>query len=202
MNAAAQEACADFAVTHMIDVLIAETHATEQQVARETLKTVLEPFVEEIVNADLDEAEARNIETAVNNLHIICALCVETLKLIDQVKSLANAAADVIAQSVADGLGDHTFLTTAVKAVLKDALTRSFEAVIALAADPVKVKMLRVIGFATCPNVKAHPEVEKYCVAPLANEYVTASLQEWIDQNFPSDSALLKRAPRRNKKKT
>lgn len=195
----AEESCTVFAVAHMIDVLIAVGGADEQQVARETLKAVLDPFVEVIVSADLNDADSRNIETAVNNLHIICALCVEILKLIDQVKTFANAAAEDIAERVVDALGDRTFLTTVVKQVLKEAVKRSFDAAIALAADPVRVEMLRVIGFATCPNVKAHPDVEKYCVEPLASSYVTTTLHDWIDHGFPADSSLLKRAPRRKR---
>lgn len=196
----AQEACTDFAVTHMIDALIAVTGAGDQQIVRETLKTVIDPFAEVIATGDLDDADLLNIETAVNNLHIICTLCVEILRVIDQLETLAKVVADELAEGVVAALGDRTFLTAMVKQVLKEALTRSFEAVIAVAAaDPVKIKMLRVVGFATCPNVKDHPDVEKYCVEPLGAEYVTSALQDWIDQDFPPGSPLLMRTPRRKK---
>ncbi|CAG7844983.1 hypothetical protein USB125703_01237 [Pseudoclavibacter triregionum] len=193
------EACTDLAVTCMIDELILVTATSEQQVLRDTLKSVLDPFVKEIVDAELDDADSKNIETAVNNLHVICTLCVEVLKLIHEVKGLANAVADDIAQKVVDSLGQPSFLTGAVKTVLTSALARSFEAIVDLAADPLKVKMLQVVGFATCPNVDEHPDVEVYCIGPLGNEYVTSALHDWIDKSFPADSVILQRAPRRKK---
>lgn len=193
------EACTDLAVTHMIDQFILVAPQGEQQVFRDTLKSVLDPFVKEIADANLSDSDSKNIETVVNNLHVICTFCVEVLKLIHLFKNLANCAADYIAEIVIDSLGQSSLLTRAVKAVLKTALTRAFNAIISLAVDPLKVKMLQMVGFATCPNVDEHRDVEVYCVAPLGNEYVTSALHEWIDKSFPSDSVILQRAPRRKK---
>lgn len=194
------ETCTDFAVTYMIDVFIAATSSTDHDMARETLKAILDPFVEEIVHADLDETESRNIETAVNHLHVICSLCVEILKMIDESKALLNQAADTVAQAVVDGLGQHPFLTKLAKAVLKRALMRSFPAVVhLLTADPATVKMLQMVGFATCPDVNDHGEVEKCCIQPLQGAYVKAALHDWIDQSFPRDADILKRRRRAKK---
>lgn len=193
------ETCTDFAVTHMIDVFIAATSAKEQQVARETLKAVLDPFVEVIVDAELDSAASGYIETAVDYLHIICSFCVEVLKVVEKAKTLAIEMADEIAQSVVDSLGEQSFLTDLVKEVLKRALSRSLSPVIDLLADPAKVKMLQIVGFATCPNTKNHSEVVEFCVKPLEGEYVSVALHNWIDQNFPRGSDILKRRSRRKK---
>lgn len=193
------EACTDFAVTQMVDELILMTEPNEQQLAREVLKALIQPFVDEVASADLDEDDATRIETAVNNLHILCALCVEVLRLIDQATALADQAAEDIAAIVVDSLGEHSFLTNVVKQVLTKSLAQSFHAVIALAADPAKIKMLEVVGFASCPNIADHPEVEKYCIAPLTKDYVTEALHDWIDSGFPEDAAILRRAPRGKK---
>lgn len=195
----AGEACTDLAVTYTIDEFILVTGTGDQQLLRGTVKTVLDPFVKVIVDADLDETDSKLIETAVNQLHIICTLCVEVLKLVKAAKDLAADAADGIAQNVIDELGPSPLLNTVVKSVLKIALTRSFEAIIDLAADPVKVRMLRLAGLAFCPNVDEHPEVKVYCVDPLANEYVTSALHDWVDKSFPTDSVILQRARRAKK---
>lgn len=90
----------------MIDELILVTETSEQQLARDTLKAVLDPFVKAIVEADLDDSDSKNIETAVNHLHIICTLCVEILRLIQEVKDLAGVVAGDIAQGVVASLGN------------------------------------------------------------------------------------------------
>src|SRR5699024_4547261 len=132
------------------------------------------------------------IETAVNNLHIVCSLCVEILKVVEQAKILETEIADEVAQSVVGSLDEQTLLTPLVKEVLKRALSRSFSSVIDLLADPAKVKMLHIVAFATCPNIEDHSEVEESCIKPIEFEYVTAAFHDWIDQNFPRDSDLLK----------
>lgn len=191
------EKCTDFAVTHMVDVFIGATSAADQKVARDTLKSVLDPFVEEIATADLGEADEKNVKTAVNNLHIICSFCVEILKVIDQAEKLVGDMADGLADVVVDAVSDYTFLTKIAKEVLRRALSRSFLSVIDLLADPARVEMLRIVGFATCPDVTDHWEVKKYCVSPLGGGYVTDALDSWIDNDFPSDSDILKRRHRR-----
>lgn len=197
------EACTDFAVTHVVNELIFLTSAEEQQVAREVLKALIEPFVEKVASAPLDDDDATRIVTAVNNLHLLCSLCVEILKVIDQLHDLADDAAAAMAQTISESVIDsfdaELFLTDPVKDVLKAALARSFHAAIDLVVDPVKVQMLRLVGFAMCPNVAEHADVEKYCVAPLGREWVTSVLHNWMTSGFPADSPILKRAPRRKK---
>lgn len=193
------EVCTDYAVTYMIDVLVCTGGTHEQQIARETLKTVLDPFIEDIVSADLDEADSVNIETTVNHLHIICALCVEVLKLMEETDTLSKDVAEETAQKIVDTLGSPLLLSNSVKSVLKNALMRSINATIALTSNPSTIEMLRVAGFATCPNVKTHSDVEKFCVNPEANSYVTNALHEWIACEFPEGSPLLRRRPRRKK---
>lgn len=193
------ETCTDFAVTHTIDTLIAVSSSEQQEIARETLSAILGPFVTVVAKADLDTNASKYIETAVNSLHIVCTLCVETLKLLDQLNRGVKIIAGDLANKVVEQLGDQPFLTKVVRQVLTEALTRSFESVVTLTADPLKLKMLQLMGFATCPNVTEHRDVESHCIKPLANEYVTSALLEWIDCDFPEDSIVMHRAARRNK---
>lgn len=68
-----------------------------------------------------------------------------------------------------------------------------------LLADPVKVKSIQLLGFLSCPDVSEHSDVEKYCVAPLTGEYVTAAMRDWINRGFPKEADVLGRAPRRDR---
>lgn len=196
------EACTDFAVTHMVDVLIGNTGTSDQAAARGMLKAVVDPFVKEIVKAEQDGTlsgeESKFLETAVNNLHIICSLCVEILEAVENAKTLANEMAEEFAQAVIDGIENKSLLKETVRQVVKQALSRSFKSVIDLVADPSNVKLLQVVGFATCPNIKEHNEVEQYCVHPLEGDFINAALRDWIDRNFPRDSDILKPRNRRD----
>lgn len=190
------KACTDFAATYMVDIFIDAVSAEDQQVARATMTAVLTPFVDEIVDADLDASDAKKIKKAVNDLHLICSLCVELLKVIDKVKTftsqMVDELADKIAQEIIDHLGDHHLLTAVVKPVLKRALSRSISALIdLLIADPTREDLLRLIGVVTCPNIVDHPEVEEYCVKPLVKKYGGDALRQWIHEDFPRDDEIL-----------
>ncbi|MBD8103795.1 MULTISPECIES: hypothetical protein [Plantibacter] len=191
------EACTDFAVTYVINEFIFATELDRQRDARDVLKAIVEPLVAEIAKAELDYAEAKAVTDAVNYLHLLCSLCVEVLKLIGELDELADDVAEDIAESVAASLADDLLLTKAVKLILTKALARSFRAAIDLVKDPAMVLLLRLAGFVLCPNIAEHPDVEKYCVSPLEQEWATESLRNWITDGFQPDSSILKRAPRR-----
>lgn len=192
------EACTDFAVTHAIDELILTTDPGQHDAVRDVLGAVIEAFVGEIVDAELGEEDSRRIKTLVNYDHVLCTLCVESLKLLDEVRASANKAADAVADAVI-GTVDGNLLTEAVKVVLRTALQKAFGVLIDLLADPAKVTSIQLLGLLSCPDVSEHPDVEKYCVAPLTGEYVTAAMRDWINKGFPKDAAVLGRAPRRDR---
>lgn len=192
------DACTDFAVTQAIDELILTTDPGQHDAVRDVLGAVIEAFVVEIVEAELDDEDSQRIKTLVNYDHVMCTLCVEALKLLDEVRALANRASGAVADAVIGPL-DENLLTEAVKTVLRTAVQKAFGVLIDLLADPAKVKSIQLLGFLSCPDVSEHSDVEKYCVGPLTGEYVTAAMRDWINRGFPRDAAVLGRAPRRDR---
>ena len=186
--------CTDFAVTHAIDVLVLTGSSVDQDLAREVLKSVIDPFVTEIVSETLNETESRQIDAAVNEFHVLCSLCVAVLELVDETKERLAGVADGAAEAIVTAIGPEIILSPLVQTVLRRALIGSFNAAIDLLADPVKVKMLRLVGFVTCPDVSEHAEVETHCVNPLVGEWVTRTMQDWIDHKFQNNSRVFRRA--------
>lgn len=192
------EACTDFAVTHAINELVRTTDLAQHDAVREVLGRVIGAFVGEIADAEMDREESKRITTLVNYHHVLCTLCVEALKLVDEVRASANEAADAVIEAVI-GTVDESQLTAALKLVLRTALRKACGVLLDLLADPAKVKSIQLLGFVSCPDVSDHPDVETYCVAPLTGEYVTAAMRDWINRKFPQDPAVLGRAPRRDR---
>jgi len=42
-----------------------------------------------------------------------------------------------------------------------------------------------------CPNVADHPEVEQYCLRPLASDLLSSAIQEELAESLPGDRSLL-----------
>lgn len=185
------QACTGFAVTFAIDRFVLDADSKEQGLVTDALDRVTTAFVEEIVGAALDDAESRNIKNAVEGLHILCALCATVLEAVEQVRELADLAADAVADQVITSLGESPLLTVAVKAALRLALRRSFGVLIDMAITPEQVKSIQFLGFISCPDVSEHPEVERYCVKPLAKDYLNDTVEAWVDDGFPRESRVL-----------
>jgi hypothetical protein len=197
---ASGEACTDFAVVHAVNELIQTSEPADQELARRVMQDLLRPFVKEIVEADLSETESARIEATVNQLHILCALCAAVLEAIDAAHALTETLADEIADLIIEEAGKEVPLPPVVQEVLRRALHGSFGILDDVIADPVRVRMLRLIGYSTCPDVSDHPEVRKHCVDPLKDELVTAPMQEWVAGGFPADAEVLRRARRHRRR--
>lgn len=185
------ETSTDFAVVVLIDTFVLAADGNAQGRAREMLDALVRPFVEEIAGADLDEADSTGITTAVGQLHILCTLCVAILKALSEIRKMTDDMAQEIAEAVVRSLGEASFLTAVVKVVLARALARAARSVAALAMGPFDEQLLRICGAVTCPNVDAHRDVETYCLTPETNEYVTATLSEWVGRGFPPGATIL-----------
>lgn len=193
-------ACTDFAVIHAVDELIWTSDTDTQDLARDVMVNLIESFVTQILDADLDEADSKQLEVAVNNLHLVCAMCAAILEALDSVRELTDALTDEVAGLIVDEAMKEVPLSPAARAVLRSALRSAFRDTINLAlADPARVRMLQLVGYATCPDVAEHPEVRRYCVKPLADDLVTTAMDEWIGAGFPLDSSVMARAKPRRK---
>lgn len=186
--------CTDYVVTHAIDELILTDSIAEQDDARFVLKTLVDPFVDEISRAGLDGSDAEAVRRAADEFHLLCTICVEVLRLVQQSKDLASESAKQIARRIIKDQGEHKWLTKMARKVLRRALVRVFNSTIDLVADPARIKMLQLAGFATCPNVDDHAGVEQYCVRPLVNGWVSQEMKDWIDARFEDRSRVDQRA--------
>lgn len=186
--------CTDYLVTHAIDELILTGSIDEQADARLVLGALVEPFVDEISRAGLKDSDAESIRRAADEFHLLCTICAEVLWLVQQGKHLASESAKQIAHRIIKGQGEHKWFTPLARKVLHRALVRVFNSTIDLMVDPVRIKMLQLVGFATCPNVDDHKDVEQYCVRPLVNGWVSQEMKDWIDRGFNYRSCVDQRA--------
>ncbi|MGH3218424.1 MAG: hypothetical protein ACRDPY_06790 [Streptosporangiaceae bacterium] len=46
-------------------------------------------------------------------------------------------------------------------------------------------RAVQLLAVSTCPNVADHPEVEQYCLLPLASELLSSAIQEELAQSLP-----------------
>jgi hypothetical protein len=51
-------------------------------------------------------------------------------------------------------------------------------------------RAVRLLAVSACPNVADHPEVEQYCLRPLASELLSSAIQEELAESLPSDRSL------------
>lgn len=193
-DAAAGVACTDFAVTHAVHELIRTTDISSHDLAVATINAAVAPFVAGISEAKLGVDDAKKIVAVVNHSHALCSLCVQMLEMIARARKItADTVADV-ATTVVASVRENIPFSDAVHDALHDAVARSCEALAMLAADPSKVLMLRLVGFMACPDVSVHPEVYRHCVRPLIKVFVTEAMAEWIENEFPQESQVLRNA--------
>lgn len=46
-------------------------------------------------------------------------------------------------------------------------------------------RAVRLLAVSMCPNVADHPEVEQYCLQPLASELLSFEIQEELAESLP-----------------
>jgi len=51
-------------------------------------------------------------------------------------------------------------------------------------------RAVQLLAVSTCPNVADHPEVEQYCLRPLASEMLSSAIQEELAGSMPGDRSL------------
>jgi hypothetical protein len=51
-------------------------------------------------------------------------------------------------------------------------------------------RAVQLLAVSMCPNVADHPEVEQYCLRPLASELLSAAIQEELAESLPGDRSL------------
>ena len=48
-------------------------------------------------------------------------------------------------------------------------------------------RALQLLPVSICPDVADHPEVEQYCLRPLASELLSTEIQEELAESLPGD---------------
>ena len=51
-------------------------------------------------------------------------------------------------------------------------------------------RAVQLQAVAACPDVTEHPEVENYCVRPLASDVLSSAIQEELAESLPGDRSL------------
>ena len=51
-------------------------------------------------------------------------------------------------------------------------------------------RAVQLLAVSLCPDVADHPEVEQYCLRPLASEMLSSAIQEELAESLPGDRSL------------
>ena len=51
-------------------------------------------------------------------------------------------------------------------------------------------RAVQLLAVSMCPDVADHPEVEQYCLRPLASELLSSAIQEELSESLPGDRSL------------
>ena len=51
-------------------------------------------------------------------------------------------------------------------------------------------RAVQLLAVSMCPDVAEHPEVEQYCLRPLASELLSSAIQEELAESLPGDRSL------------
>jgi hypothetical protein len=51
-------------------------------------------------------------------------------------------------------------------------------------------RAVQLLAVSMCPDVADHPEVEQYCLRPLASELLSSAIQEELTESLPGDRSL------------
>lgn len=187
-----------YVVTAAIDELIwtESDHVPER--LKQALHTLIAPFATIILNADLTEDQSRTIEAACNELHLLCSICVEILKLVAQAKVTTDQVSQAIAAQIVSSCTAVHPLPRELADVLQRALTAAISPAAPATLTPSHTKLIQLIGMITCPDIAHHHDVEAYCVKPLIGTWVTSPIGRWITSDFNDAHTLLSgRRPRR-----
>ena len=190
-KAAFHRACTDFIGYYLVSWVIDTESVERQDEVLKALTTVVKPFVSSISTEALSFSEAKRLERAINENHLLCGLCVEVLKLHDEIEKLA----DEIAQSVSEEIVHQITpaLPRAVESVLTRALATTIKKVVPTVSTEPAVNNLRIAGVIFCPNIADHLDVTEYCLEPLGKTWAGEYLARWIKAGFPDTTLLLKR---------
>lgn len=182
--------------------------ATDWVAAKITEKAVAVGFEPDAVLRDISDATLNALFTAVRNRtitgsvadrvdavfqrgHVFCSLAVAVLKLADAAEELRDDLRDELVTAIVDRYFDAQVFDNMARSVVRGALTAGIDAGLhALTAatqyDAV-VKSVRLLGILTCPDVDDHPadDVTRYCLEPLAKEFLSARLIAWVRAWLP-----------------
>lgn len=203
-KSAAGETCTDFLVRHIVNEIVFEEPTSAQEDVRAAVADLIGLFVAGVLEEDLSTNDSARIVAVINVEHVLCSLCVEIIKLADELSQMADEAlndlAEAAAETVVATVAGNVSLSKPLMAALKAILKRVFQSMLPYAIDPEKMQLLRFLGAMSCPNISAHPDVEVHCLKPLEKDWATDALKQWVADGFPNDAAILGRAQSRKKK--
>jgi hypothetical protein len=96
-----------------------------------------------------------------------------------------------VAQGGEVGVGDLAEVTSPAAAVRQRLF--SWPAAAIRGNGPLPLITRRAVlreRLSMCPDVADHPEVEQYCLRPLASELLSAEIQEELAESLPGDRSL------------
>ncbi|WP_297740064.1 hypothetical protein [uncultured Tessaracoccus sp.] len=202
-KSAADEACTDFLVTHIVNEIVFKEPISAQKDVGDAVAKLISLFVAGVLEEGLSKNNSARLVAVINVEHVLCNLCVEIIKCADELSQmvdealneLAQAAAKRVVAAVAGNVSLEKPLVTALTAILK----RVFQSMFPYAIEPEKIQFLRFLGVVSCPNIAAHRDVEIHCLKPLGKDWATDALKQWVADGFPNNAAILGRAKPRKK---
>lgn len=192
-NTSVGPACTNYAVTDAIDAFVHSDPAQEAEDLRATLAGIVQPFAATLLAADLDASQSQQIEVACTELHLLCALCAEILRLTDAVQEMTKQVSEMVAGDVVAACVLEHPLEDVLQEVLRQALQHSFVIAFPPALDPLSRRLLQLVGMITCPDIGEHSDVQEYCVKPLMATWVTPAMGDWINSGFADAATTLAR---------
>lgn len=189
--------CTDFIGFSVIDCLIRmDTGRIDQDRAKEAIVAVVVPFIESLSGSSLSRAEKKHLQEYVVKWHILCSLCVEILKVFENLEEtdneLINSITGKVWSSLADTGATIDDLEDGLKSAVDDAVEETAISLVRhlSGAEDLK-KMVQLLGLITCPNIDQHHEVNQYCLEPLESFWVSQALIQWVRQGFPQNDPVL-----------
>lgn len=193
----APKACTDLIGFSTIDQLITwDTKGDYQNQALGIIALVVKPFAATLAHSSLGKTDEKHLKKYMVEWHVLCSLCVEILKVIDEVEGELDECVRAVVQRVwttlptadtpAEGSGSP--LQETIMEALSEGARPLIEKV--LTGSDLKM-MVQLLGLITCPNVDCHPEVTDYCLEPLSASWLGPRLLMWANNGYPSIDPVL-----------
>jgi uncharacterized membrane protein len=153
-----------------------------------TLVSAADAYVaDQVADAITSTLEAHGCSRASWQRHLLCDALAGVAQAMQAGEDLASAAVtkSVTAALVSGGM-PHLAADLAARAatdtLMKLTPVRHW--------DDVR-RALQMLAVSTCPNVADHPEVERYCLEPLASELLSSAIQQELAQSLPGNRSPL-----------